>query len=164
MPDGKPRMVNAYGRPGYTYYAAKEKYFDWAYIPMRMKGWTRHGMWGAMGAGTPAGIIFNIPNHKSPNLKTELWLQYVISEYMGTEFKTAVYTPENKPFTMISTDKKAIGSGGGSGTWYRVTEIWEISPAPSAAHVRIEFEKGMALIDQVSIDTRCVPIPRPAAR
>ena len=164
LPDGKPSMVNPYGTPGYTFYAANKKYFDWTYIPMRMKGWSRNGMWGSMGPGVPAGLIFDIPNHKSPKLKTELWLQYVISEYKGVAFTTAVYTDEKNSFTMISRDKEKINSGGGSGTWYRITEIWEVSPAPPAAHVKIEFSKNMGLIDQVSIDTRCVPMPGPAAR
>ena len=109
-------------------------------------------------------MIFDIPNYKNLNLKTELWLQYVISEYRGTEFRTTVYADEDKPFAMSSREKKEIKSGGGSGTWYRITEIWEIPHAPPVAHVKIEFSNNMGLIDQVSIDTRCIPIPSPAAR
>ena len=163
LPDGKPSMVNPYGKPDYTFYAANKKYFDWTYIPMRMKGWARHGMWGSMGTGVPAGLIFVIPNHKSPKLKTELWLQYVISQYGGTVFTTTVYADKESQFTMISRDKKEINSGGGSGTWYRITEIWEVSPAPPVAYAKIEFSKNMGLIDHVSIDTRCITIPSPPA-
>jgi hypothetical protein len=164
LPDGKPPMINPYGKPGYTFYAASKKHADWSYMPMGMKNWTRHGMWAAIPPGVPAGLIFDIPNPKTTNLKTELWLQYVISEYKGTEFKTTVYTPEDKVFTMISRDKKGIKSGGGSGRWYRVTEIWQISHAPPVAHVKIEFDKNIGLIEQVSIDTRCVPISITAAQ
>jgi hypothetical protein len=164
LPDGKPPMTNPYGTTSFTFYAANKKYFDWTYIPMRMKCWTRHGMWAAMPPGVPAGLIFDIPNHKSPKLKTELWLQYVISEYRGTEFTTTVYADKENQFTMISRDKKEIKSGGGSGRWYRVTGIWEISPAPPIVHVKIEFSKNMGLIEQISIDTRCIPIPGDAAR
>jgi hypothetical protein len=163
-PDGESPMVNPYGTPGYKFYAADKKYFDWTYIPMRMKGWARHGMWGSMGAGAPAGLIFDIPNHRGKKLKTELWLQYVISQYRGAEFTSSVYADKNNPFIMISRDKKKIKSGGGSGTWYRITEIWEISPAPPVAHAKIEFSKNMGLIDQVSIDTRCVLVPGSRAR
>lgn len=159
LPDGKTPMINAFGKPHYTFYAAKEKYFDWAYIPMRMKGWTRHGMWGCMAPGVPAGLIFDIPNHRGKKLKTKLWLQYVISQYRGAEFTSSVYADKNNPFTMISRDKKEIESGGGSGTWYRITEIWEIFPSPLAVQVKIEFTKNMCLIEQVHIDTRCVSVP-----
>ncbi len=163
-PDGESPMVNPYGTPGYKFYAADKKYFDWTYIPMRMKGWARHGMWGSMSLGVPAGLIFDIPNYRGQKLKTELWLQYVISQYRGAEFKATVYAGKNNSFIMISRDKKEISSGGGSGTWYRITEIWEISPAPPVAHVKIEFSKNMCLIDHVSIDTRCVSVPGSRAR
>ncbi|MBC2724771.1 MAG: hypothetical protein HGJ97_19320 [Desulfosporosinus sp.] len=162
LPDGKPPMVNAHGRPRYTFYADKKEYFDWAYIPMNMKDWKRNGMWGCMAPGVPAGLLFHIPNHKSSKLKTELWLQYVISQYRGAEFKAAVYDGNNTPFIMISRDKKEIASGGGSGTWYRITEMWETSLSPQTVQVKIEFSKNMCLIEQVHIDTRCISAARKA--
>ena len=165
LPDGKPPMVNPYGKPAYTSYAANIKYFDWSYTPMHMKCWTRHGMWAAMGTGLPAGLVFHIPNSKDRNLKKELWLQYVISQYNGSVFATTVYADENRHFRMISRDKKEIKSGGGSGTWYRITEIWrENIPGPPVVHVKIELNGNTGLVEQVSMDTRCVPDPGPSSR
>jgi hypothetical protein len=165
LPDGKSPMVNPYGHPVYTFYAADVKYFDWSDTPMRMKGWTRHGMWAAMDAGVPAGLVFHIPNSRGRHLKRELWLQYVISQYNGSVFTTAVYADENKHFTMISRDRKALKSGGGGGSWSRITEIWrETTPGPPLVHVKIELNGNTGLIEQVSMDTRCVPDPDTSLR
>ena len=158
LPDAKLPVVNPYGIPDYTNYAAEKKYFDWTYTPMHMKGWFRHGMWGSMGPGAPAGLIFNIPNHENIKLQTRLSLQYIICQYRGAEFTTLVYASDNKPFIMTARNKKKIDSGGGSGIWFKITEIWEISPSPPLLYVKLEITRNMGLIDQVSIKTQCIPV------
>jgi hypothetical protein len=141
--------------------------------------WTRNGYYGGMG---DTALVFEIPNDPQPSLQKEMWVQWtyyasdLVEAYTGsgwggdgwgievgraydsgTETISDVAGIQMTDFN-LETD---VGGGGGSGIWYRATATLLFDDQPAMEYVKVHaLTHGAAtLIDQVDIDTRCVPEP-----
>lgn len=161
--------VNPYGTPYFTHTNSDPPEGTW--------GWTDYGMgmynpntYGSYGGMAPGYVQFEIPNAAVVDLKKELWIQYVLylpRDGLGPDSaaNASVWTDGGEG-TRIDKYWEQVYEGepgsGSSGLWWMVTELWEIDPQPGKEYVKIFADNAggpAVLIDEIDIDTRCVPIP-----
>lgn len=155
-PDGG--CNNSYGTPEATWYEHAGGMFGWSYVIMGQPDISgRTGFIGGMSGGD---ITFDVPNQHDDQLVKELWLQYV---YLGDGTNaSADITAGGSTANLVQIiENEDLGEGGTSGAyhWYRRTELWEIVPQPDSETVTITLASGVSMVDQVAIDTRCIPEP-----
>jgi hypothetical protein len=132
-------------------------------------GMGRQGGW-SFGAGT-SGLLATlyVPNIPNPDLRKELWFQATIktNDIDDVGLGIDVYDDEDDLFSLISLDITVIpGDPGDGGTWARVTGLYSIAPQPIWESVVLTGTLGpneYLIIDQIDVDTRCVPEPSTVA-
>jgi hypothetical protein len=103
-------------------------------------------------------LEFEIPNDPNLDLTKEVWVQYV---FLSADSASVDITASGSSASMVElVSLEDLGGGGTSGTyhWWRRTELWEIDPQPASETITISTS-GLSMIDQVAVDTRCVPEP-----
>ena len=179
---GGPEWVNPYGDPNLyatgpsVGYAGEDIEHAWAFTDwgMGMECDHLYGHVGGMGSGY---VLIENPNIERPNLKKEIWLQYIMylpiggtgpeDNALSAFFLEAPELVAGNPTsagvgTMLSKEWEELEGPGYSGNWWRVTEEWEIDPQPGREFLWLaaSAEGGpVTLIDTIDIQTRCVPIP-----
>jgi len=175
-PDGEPNWVNPFGTPGltaidYTTYMQFWLLESGGYIQVDTD---RLGFYGGMGDTT---LTFEIPNiERGPFWQKQLWLQIVYwarddggqtydleiardSNFVDTNDITVAYFDVNEP------DEP----NGAIGRFYRLTAAYRFEEQPSEEYIKFTAYQyppdppehslgGASMIDQVSIDTRCVTV------
>lgn len=102
-------------------------------------------------------LNFEIPNDGHPGGQKELWLQYVYTTIDGIAPTSAVVDYSNGVnFTLVSSTPTDLGGG-----LYHQLDIYSYADCPPGELVTLSPGTVMspAWIDQVVIDTRCVPGP-----
>jgi hypothetical protein len=102
-------------------------------------------------------LNFEIPNHGQHGAQKELWLQYVYTTIDGIGPTSAVIDySTGSNFTLISSSPTDLGGG-----LYHQLDIYSYADCPPGELVTLSPGSLMspAWIDQVVIDTRCVPAP-----
>lgn len=116
----------------------------------------RNNIWAI--AGGP--ITFDIPNTGNQNNMKNLWLQVTYLSIAAVPPPTYSVASINGPFTFVSSTITPVGNG-----WVHELTQWTTPVCPPFE--RIAIFPGLAgaqvLIDQVVIDTQCIPIPSPAS-
>ena len=171
--------VNPYGTPLLIgAFPSDPPYGGWSHYSMGGP-WTRCGMYGGMG---DTALVFEIPNSEQPGLQKEMWIQwtYFASDPLeGTGWAVEVgrgyeeYPDAPDPLdrmiitgtegiTMTGFELEAdVGGGGGTGLWYRATAWFRFEDQPALEYVKVYAltEGASTMIDQVDINTRCIPEP-----
>ncbi|MCC7389601.1 MAG: hypothetical protein IT431_12625 [Phycisphaerales bacterium] len=102
-------------------------------------------------------LNFEIPNHGQHGAQKELWLQYVYTTIDGIGPTSSVMDYSNgSNFTLISSSPTDLGGG-----LYHQLDIYSYADCPPGELVTLSPGTLMspAWIDQVVIDTRCIPAP-----
>jgi hypothetical protein len=125
--------------------------------------------------GTDVIMTFEVPNYeRSEPWTKQIWLQ---AAYFGcTASAGDVITVEIaadadflNPFTVttLSEDiEELLEPPGGSSKWYRYTGLFELDEQPGMEYIRLTVANDTAIatmVDQVAIDTRCIPEPATVA-
>lgn len=115
----------------------------------------RQGIWPLSGT-----ILFDIPNTPVPNPYKEIWVQITWAKQVTSSTPGVVAFLPGGP-DIASTLVREIplaptGALSPSDMWYHSTYKIRIEPNPAFEHVYIT---GTLLVDQVVIDTICVPEP-----
>lgn len=140
----------------------------WTYIPMAITT-DRRGMYGGM--MTDVIMTFEIPNYEREGEWTkQIWLQ---TTYFGctasagdiVSVEIAADADFLNPFsvTVLSEDiEELLEPPGSQSRWYRYNALIELDEQPEMEYLRLTVANDSALatmIDEVDIDTRCIPEP-----
>lgn len=102
-------------------------------------------------------VVFEIPNHGHQAGPKELWLQYTYTSPNGLAPQAAVFEPSmGGSFTLVSSTPTHLGGG----LFHRL-DVYSYPSCPSSEFVTLSSGLAGATvwIDQVVIDTRCIPAP-----
>ncbi|MCX7426618.1 MAG: PEP-CTERM sorting domain-containing protein, partial [Planctomycetia bacterium] len=132
-------------------------------------GMGRQGGW-SFAAGT-TGLLasISVPNIPDPDLRKELWFQATIktNDIGDLGLGIDVYDDQGNPFSLspanLVIDPFAVDGGA---TWAHVTGLYSIAPQPIWESVVLTGALGpneYLIIDQIDVDTRCVPEPSTVA-
>jgi hypothetical protein len=105
---------------------------------------------------------FEVPNEPVLPIK-EVWFQATYWTNTGGQISedSEIFADPLGDVTFVRVSREEIAAGSG---WYRDTWMGTIIPQPSLEDFFILFDDGLGgpatvYVDQVDIDTRCVPIP-----
>ena len=178
---GGPGDQNPYGTPT-LYETGQSDGFAWTlttdYGMGGMANFDFYGHVGGMGSGYMA---FYLPDEADPGMTKSALVEYIVylntactPEDMITEFASDGtindidgmgdgFLEENLIGEMLSREWEQLEGPGGSGYWWRVSELWEL-PQLDAEYFYLETAYGTAtLIDAVDIQTISTPVPIPGA-
>lgn len=111
----------------------------------------RGGVYELFGGGT---MVFEIPNSPNPNLHKDIWVQVT---YLFGAGDTGITLTPFGPVVANPTSQGNIPLPGG---WIHGTFSYLLNPQPAVEYWQIVNNTPTTLyIDQVVIDTRCVPEP-----
>ena len=143
--DNNPFGVAEYDAMGATWYGS----FD-----------GRSGVW-EYNQGSWADFI--VPNSLNENLTKEVWFQatYFTADNGQISEGSWIFPDSFGDVTFARVSREAVEGEAG---WYHDTWMGTIIPQPSLEDFFIVFDDGLGgpatvYVDQVDIDTRCVPIP-----
>ena len=145
-PDALP-LNNIYGTPNF--------------VPTTGTNWLttfngRNNVWALGGGGS---LNFDIPNDGDPNDTKFLWLQITYFSLAPTPPPGVVIGSSSGLFTQIGGPFNTALPGG----WVHQLTQWQITPCPLFERVTIfpGLVGAQSFIDQVVVDTQCVPTPTP---
>lgn len=113
--------------------------------------------------GTDGTIDLYIPNEANPLLTKEVWFQLTfntnVNAFAYTTFEILTSSPTTTKWQWENVDPVDPSSGR-----YRYSAIWTINPQPDSETIHIGAKlssepNGFLSLDQVSVDTRCIPEP-----
>ncbi len=169
-PDGDPAWVNPCGTPNMTdVYLADPGMMEWSDVPMGITT-DRRGMWGGMTFNVAVGEVsismtFDIPNYQRPApWKKQIWVEMT---YFGTDGHAFVEV-EGYGSEVISSETFELlpETPGSSSQWWRYTALIDLPDQPASETITVGLIKGTemaVMIDEIDIDTRCVPGPATTA-
>lgn len=161
-PFGDPTMLNiefTQTEPGMA---------GWTWEPMAIVT-ERKGMYGGM--QTDVAMTFEIPNFERPKpWKKQIWLQ---TAYFGctasagnvVSVEIAADADFTNPFSVATLSENIevlVEQPGSASRWYRYTGLFELDEQPGMEYIRLTVANDTAvatMVDQVDIDTRCIPEP-----
>jgi hypothetical protein len=145
--------------------------FAWDWIdqgPMERDWVGLQGMIGGMGTGS---LDFRVPAAAGQGCGREIWLQYIIYLPNGQEGSAAAAVlaadeafaaPRGRQVEKSWHRIQALDDQGGSGQWWRVTELWRVQGPAGTDFVRIQTadkdkqKTAVSIIDSVDIMTRSI--------
>jgi len=108
-------------------------------------------------------VSFEVPNELHPELTKEVWFQatYWTDTSGQISEDSFIFTDPDGVVTFARVSREAVEGEAG---WYHDTWMGTIIPQPFLEGFAIFFDDGLGgpatvYVDQVDIDTRCVPIP-----
>ena len=113
---------------------------------------THTGMWDI--GGDDGSIVLDIDNRPLALDYKEIWVQVVY--YQGL-YAVPMIGIEEAQF--ISSETDLLEEDGFGGGWYLEKSIWRIEPNPSHEQIILTGNLDGSLIDQIIVDTYCVPEP-----
>ena len=173
LPDGEPNWSNPFGQPGLTgvHYSTVMQYWLWNPQVYLQTPTDRRGFYGGMGDTT---LTFHIPNLERQGFwQKQVWLQVVYwarkdggqtyeltiardSSFADANDITPAYLDPNEP----NEDEGSVGK------FYRLTAAYRFEDQPAQEYVRFTAFQyppdanrpigGASMVDQISIDTRCI--------
>jgi hypothetical protein len=128
-------------------------------------GMGRQGGW-QFGGGT-TGLLATIycPNVADPKLQKELWFQATVktNDISNLGLGIDVYDDAGSAFSLTNLTVQPFATDPtGGGTWAYVTGMYAMVPQPVWETVLLTGSLGpnqYLIIDQIDVDTRCVPEP-----
>lgn len=118
----------------------------------------RTEVWDLTSTGVAAGLDFFVPNTGNGINQKNLWLQITYWSPAPSGPPNVQITSGSGLFTQLSSTITTLPGG-----WVHELSLWNVPTCPQKEVVHI-FPSGAPLfIDQVVIDTQCIPIPAPAA-
>lgn len=102
-------------------------------------------------------ITIDIPNANNDNPVKEIWMQvtyYVFFDFPSLSYAIEGSGGESTRFGSGSIDPTPLGNG-----WYYEAVHWIIEPNPAAETITLESFFDDIYIDQLHIDTICIPEP-----
>ena len=172
-PDGEPNWINNFGTPALVdiNYSTIFMYWQWDYAEIQTD---RRGFYGGMGDTT---LTFNIPNVERGDFwQKQIWLQivYWARKDGGQTYDLAIARDAN----FIDTNDIILAwldpndpneDEGVIGKFYRLTAAYRFENQPAEEYLEFTAYQypldppdhpmgGATMIDQVSIDTRCINI------
>lgn len=146
-PDAGP-LLNPYGTPLFTPIAASTWFAS-------SNG--RNDVWDISGGGL---LSFRVPNTGVTTHQKNLWLQVTFFSVAALPPPAFTVTSPSGVFTLTSSTVTPLANG-----WYHQLTEWNTAPCPPFETVQITPGQvgAITLIDQVVIDTQCIPIPAPTA-
>ena len=112
---------------------------------------TQTGIWDL--GGTGGQIVLDIDNRPSPLPYKEIWLQ--VTYYKAISDAPIVEVPGAQ---LISSQNTLIEHDV-IGDWYLGQSVWRIEPNPSHEQIFLTSYLWGSVIDQIVVDTYCVPEP-----
>ncbi len=146
-----PEVVNnAYGGPTATMVVG-DLGIGWIDVDHFGSYGSRTGMWdlGAMGT-----IDLDIPNRPAAGAYKDIWVQ--VTYFMGM-FDTPEVSIEGAQF--LGSESQVVEQVDDFDAWVCAVSKWRITPNPNSEVVRVTANCLGSLIDQVVVDTKCVPEP-----
>ena len=108
-------------------------------------------------------VDFWVPNELHPELTKEVWFQATYWTDTGGQISedSWIFPDPAGDVTFARVSREAVE---GEADWYHDTWMGTIIPQPLSEEFTIFFDDGLfgdatVYVDQVDIDTRCVPIP-----
>ncbi len=138
---------------------------DNPYGPAQMEVWTGIGQeywttWGGRDGVWPLSgtIEVEIPNNDAPNPYKDIWVQLVWAPQAPGTFPIVSEVDSGEVGTLFSEIQlEPTGEDPPAGDfWYQTSYLIHLEPNPSSEIIKID---GAVMIDQVIIDTICVPEP-----
>lgn len=118
----------------------------------------RNDVWDLMSTGVAGGLDFFIPNTGNGLNQKQLWLQITYWHPLPGGPPGVQVTSGSGPFTQLSSTITPLPGG-----WFHELSTWSVPICPQKEVVHIFPTSAALYIDQVVIDTQCIPIPAPAA-
>ena len=119
----------------------------------------RNDVWNLNTAAGAGGLDFFVSNTGNAFNQKNLWLQ--ITYWMPTPPISTIgvaITSGSGPFTQLSSTITPLAGG-----WFHELSVWNVGSCPQKEVVHLFPMGTLAYIDQVVIDTQCIPIPAPSA-
>jgi hypothetical protein len=111
------------------------------------------GIWDLGREGT---IVLDIPNSSEALPYKEIWLQVT---YYDSIVKAPVVTIPGATFV---SDQTLVVEEDDLGDWLLDQSVWRIEPNPSSEEITLTADWNGSTIDQVVVDTICIPEPATA--
>jgi hypothetical protein len=123
-------------------------------------GSTRTGLWAGVGSGS-ATVTLGIPNQQDLTKDKLVWLQVTIGSTNIDGLQMGVNLLPNAGQTVTVLDERLYAMPSGEQYGYYYEKLWSISPQPSFETItaQVNFSGGILAIDEVTVDTICVPEP-----
>jgi hypothetical protein len=114
---------------------------------------TQTGMWDL--GGTGGQIVLDIDNRPLQLDYKEIWLQ--VTYYQAISAAPTIDVPGAQ---FISSQTSLIEADGLFGGWYLDQSVWRIEPNPLHEQIILNSDSsGGSVIDQIVVDTYCIPEP-----
>lgn len=117
----------------------------------------RSDIWDISGGGF---LSFRVPNTGNQAQQKNLWLQVTFFSIAALPPPTYTLVSPAGAFTLVSSQVTPLANG-----WYHELTQWNTPSCPPFETIQIMPGQAGAitLIDQVVIDTQCIPVPGPSA-
>ena len=113
---------------------------------------TQTGIWDI--GGDDGSIVLDIDNRPLALDYKEIWVQVTYYESIGGAPDVGVVGAQ-----FVSSQTALIEEDGALGAWYLEKSIWRIEPNPSHEQVILTGNPYGSVIDQIVVDTYCIPEP-----
>ena len=110
------------------------------------------GMWDI--GGTDGRIVLDIDNRPLQLEYKEIHVQITYYQSIGSAATVTVPTAQ-----LVSSTTELVEEDIGSWAWYLHQSIWRIEPNPGYEQIILTGHPDGSLIDQIVVDTRCIPEP-----
>ena len=118
----------------------------------------RNNVWNLNSTTGAGSLDFFVPNTGNALNQKNLWLQITYwSPLPGGPLGVGINSTSG-PFTQLSSLITPLPGG-----WFHELSIWNIAVCPQSEIVHIFPMGTVGYVDQVVIDTQCIPIPAPTA-
>ncbi len=118
----------------------------------------RNDVWDLNSAAGGGGLNFFVPNTGVTIHQKNLWLQITYwAPVPGGPLGVQV-TSGSGLFTQLSSTITPLPGG-----WYHELSVWNVPSCPQKEVVHLFPMGTLAYVDQVVIDTECIPVPAPSA-
>jgi len=155
-PSAPENYVNPYGVPMFGITGATWFPDAAPFIP----GSTRTGLWAGGEAGS-AIVTLDIPNNEDLTKEKLVWLQVTIGSTFIPGLTMDVNLVPNAGQTVTVLDQTLYPMPSGEQYGYYYEKLWKISPQPDFETItaQVNFSGGILAIDEVDVDTICIPEP-----
>jgi hypothetical protein len=118
----------------------------------------RNDVWNLNGTAGAGGLDFFVPNTGVGTHQKNLWLQITYWAPVPGGPLGVQITSGSGLFTQISSTVTPLPGG-----WFHELSVWNVPSCPQKEVVHLFPMGTLAYVDQVVIDTQCIPVPTPAA-
>lgn len=118
----------------------------------------RNDVWDLNGTTGGGGLDFFVSNTGITTHQKNIWLQITYWSPVPPLPLGVNITSGSGPFNLVSTTTTPLPGG-----WFHELTVWNVGSCPQKEVVHLFPLGTAAFIDQVVIDTQCIPVPTPGA-